>query len=392
MVTTNRAYFLAAQTGVTPLAIGAPGVAKTASIQAFGGITGRQIYTLIGSLRDPADVGGYPYPGEIQSEAEVDGKLVFMRLIPPKWASDCWNGQKWIVFIDELTTCPPAVQAALLRVIAEKVVGDLALPEDTWIVSAANPPGVAANGFELESPMANRLCHLKWKMDWESWDDGMRNGMNFPAPEYDRLPDDWRNHISGTGSLISAFRKVKPGLFEPQEDEAGNLKMDRAAMGGPWPSPRSWANAATCAAAATSVNAGANVEYDLIEGCVGYSAASEFSEWKRNLDLPDPESLIQAAIYAEEHGEDMRYKHPNRPDKVIAMLGSVSHAVLMSNTKQRWEAGLRVLEMAARSDVDIACSCTKMLTRNVPSGAKLSAEFINRVFPTLKKCGLLESK
>jgi len=58
-------------------------------------------------------VGGYPYP--------VQGERPYMGVMPPKWAQDCQQGQ-WVLFLDELTTCPPAVQAALLGVIAENRV------------------------------------------------------------------------------------------------------------------------------------------------------------------------------------------------------------------------------------------------------------------------------
>ena len=51
-----------------------------------------------------------------------------MAVMPPKWAQDCQLGQ-WVLFLDELTTCPPAVQAALLGVIAENRVGDALLPD-----------------------------------------------------------------------------------------------------------------------------------------------------------------------------------------------------------------------------------------------------------------------
>ena len=56
----NLAYWTILQTGrVTPLAVGKPGMAKSKSAEAFARATGRQIYTLIGSLREPSDIGGY---------------------------------------------------------------------------------------------------------------------------------------------------------------------------------------------------------------------------------------------------------------------------------------------------------------------------------------------
>ena len=114
--TPNLIFWTVAQTGkVTPLVSGPPGCGKSRTIEAFARAMSRQCYTLIGSLREPADVGGYPYP--------VHGEQPYMAVMPPKWAQDCQHGQ-WVLFLDELTTCPPAVQAALLGVIAENRVGD----------------------------------------------------------------------------------------------------------------------------------------------------------------------------------------------------------------------------------------------------------------------------
>lgn len=382
----NTAFFIAAQAGVTPLATGAPGMAKTASIQAFARSVGRKCYTLIGSLRDPADVGGYPYP---VTKVSGDGKQdVYMSLIPPQWAFEAHDGAGWVIFIDELTCCPPAVQAALLRVIAEHVVGDLALPPNTWIVSASNPPGVAANGFELEPPMSNRLCHLRWQMDWSSWDQGMMSGGKFPEPQFPVLADNWEDRLAGMGGLVAAFRKRKPSAFHPAEDAKGNMTMERSAMSGPWPSPRSWTNAMRCMAAAESVQADETVVYTLLAGCVGDAAAGEFGEWRRSLDLPDPEELIANAAKAlREKREFSAYQHPNRADKVVAMLTGVVGAVLSNNTKDRWEAGMEVFRQAANHEVDVACVCCSAMVKNIAVGARPSAEFLNKVHPVLRKIG-----
>ena len=187
----NAAYWICAQSGVNPLAIGMPGIAKTQSIYAFAKAVGRKVYTLIASLRDPADIGGYPYPGEVENGEESNGREVVMRLISPQWAADCWDGQKWIIFEDELTTCAPACQAAMLRINAEKVVGDMPLPADTWILGACNPPEQAANGIELEAAMANRMYHHRWEIDHKAVLDGYMNGLEFPEPTFPLLPENW---------------------------------------------------------------------------------------------------------------------------------------------------------------------------------------------------------
>ncbi len=385
----NLAYFICAQSGVTPLATGLPGVGKTATVQAFARATGRPCYTLIGSLRDPADVGGYPYPGEIAAIDDSGEKKVFMRLIPPQWAVDACDGRPWVIFLDELTCVAPATQAAMLRVIAEHVVGDLPLPAGTWILAACNPPGIAANGFEVEPPMANRLCHLEWKMDWEAWDEGMMSGLLFPDPTFPTLPATWRDGLVRVGGEIAAFRKRRPSAFEPAVDAAGHVTMDRATMSGAWPSPRSWTNAATCLAAAESVAADDLTVMELISGCVGHGAASEFFEWKRSLDLPDPEDVIREAIAARREKREMDYRHPNRPDKVIALLNSVSGAVLSKMTLERWEAGMEIIAEAAKLGPDVAGVCARPLVKGMPKGAKLPDKLVKGLFKSYQTAGLL---
>ena len=77
--TPNLIFWTVAQTGkVTPLVSGPPGCGKLRSVEAFARAMSRQCYTLIGSLREPADVGGYPYP--------VHGDRPYMAVMPPKWA------------------------------------------------------------------------------------------------------------------------------------------------------------------------------------------------------------------------------------------------------------------------------------------------------------------
>ena len=50
----------------------------------------------------------------------------------------------------------PAVRAALLRVVLERVVGDLELPNRAAIVAAANPPEQAAGGWDLSATISRR--------------------------------------------------------------------------------------------------------------------------------------------------------------------------------------------------------------------------------------------
>lgn len=62
------------------------------------------------------------------------------------------------LFLDELSTAPPAVQAAMLGVALERRVGDLVLPRAVQVVAAANPPERAADGWDLSPPWRIASC------------------------------------------------------------------------------------------------------------------------------------------------------------------------------------------------------------------------------------------
>ena len=140
----------AGRADVPVLLWGTPGTGKSALIATLGRLDGAHTATVIGSRREPADLAGLPVVQE-------DGSVV---LAPPRWARELVEAGGGYLFLDELSRAAPAVQAAMLRVAMEKVVGDLPLPAATRIVAAANPADVAAGGWELEPPTANRFLHL----------------------------------------------------------------------------------------------------------------------------------------------------------------------------------------------------------------------------------------
>ena len=112
---------------------GAPGTGKTSAIRAMAQAMGLPCETVIASIREPSDFAGLPV---------VVGQGV--RFAPPAWAQRLAGAGHGVLFLDELSTAPPAVQAALLRVVLERVVGDLELPAEVAVVAAANPPEQAA--------------------------------------------------------------------------------------------------------------------------------------------------------------------------------------------------------------------------------------------------------
>src|SRR5689334_24270832 len=76
-------------------------------------VMGLPCETVIASSREPSDFAGLPIV--------VGGEV---RFAPPAWARRLAEAGRGLLFLDELSTAPPAVQAALLRVVLERAVGD----------------------------------------------------------------------------------------------------------------------------------------------------------------------------------------------------------------------------------------------------------------------------
>jgi hypothetical protein len=353
---------LAAQTGLPVIIKGMPGEAKTAFINAIAEATKRHLETVIASIREASEIGGLPID---RPEGIV--------LHPPAWAVRLKNAiQGGILFLDEITCVMPSVQAALLRVILEKVVGDLALPKDTWMIAAANPPDIAANGWELSPPMANRFVHLDWELSTDVWISGMMSG--FSAPQQKKLPANWREGIPQARALIATFIKMKPTSLR-------NLPKSESDRSGPWPSPRSWDMAATIYAA---FEAAQEDPIQGVEACVGTAAARELASFLKNMDLPDPEELLA-------HPESIKW--PDRDDIAFVMLASMTSAVLAKNTPQRWNSSLKVVSSAigaGKTDLAIISAMTLLQENNKPKGAIIPALEIAAMFPMLQKSGIFE--
>lgn len=326
-----EALGIAVQAQIPVLLWGGPGIGKTASIYALGEALGRHVEVVIVSHHDPADLNGLPYV--------VDGET---RMALPSWARRLMKAGGGILFLDEISTAPPAVQAAALRLIREQVVGEVRL-EGVSVVAAANPPEQAADGWDLAPPTANRFVHLQASLDLEAWSMGLVGGWGTPAVP--RLSQGWKGDVPRWGGMVAGFLKRRPEL-------SYRLPKEASRQGFAWPSPRTWEMAATLLAAGEAAGASRDALHLLLAGAVGDEAAVEFWTWLQAQDLPDPEELL---------ADPARYSHPHRGDLAYAVLMGVAAAVKRQPTRERYEAAWKVLGKAAEVAADVALAPAKLL-------------------------------
>jgi len=368
-----RAVELAYRASVPTLLWGPPGVGKTASLRALGARWGVLVVEVITSIREPADFLGLP--------VVANGRVVYH---PPSWVEELRDGG--ILFFDEISTAPPAVQAALLRVVLERRVGEHKLHEWVWVVAAANPPDQAAGGWDLAPPLANRFAHLVWRHDAMRWAEEFPSyfahtsaaaGVGVVRPGVD--PAAWAQ----ARALVAAFIRVRPHLLF-------QMPADAERAGRAWASPRTWDFASRVLAVALE-DAGGKVEpavldaAEAVAGCVGEGPAGEFVTWARAADLPDPEELL---------AEPARFQLPERGDIAYAVLSAVATAVVSRCTIDRWQAAWEIMGAAAEQGAkDIAAAAVRQLARlrrekpelELPMPAQIRQHFL----PLLEAAGVI---
>lgn len=359
----NQALQVALAANVPVLLWGPPGAGKTATVNALAAAIGWPIETVLASLREPSDFAGLPI---------IVGDD--MRLAPPDWARRLCDVSDAICFFDELSTATPSTQRALLRVVHERVVGDLELGDGVRMVAAANPADVAAGGWDLTPPLANRFLHLFFEVDPAVVATGMLG--RWPEAQPLTIDEHWRDRISHHATVIAGFLSARPTHAHQLPDH-----LDAAGLA--WPSPRSWDALRLVLAAADGTGISADARLGLIAGLVGDGVAIEFLSYERDLDLPDPEALL---------ADPASYRRPKRSDQIHATVAAVTTATIEQLTPARWTAAMRVFAtIAAAGSVDIAAGGVRELAMQRPVAAEVPDEL--RVFgPVLIAAGLIDAE
>lgn len=347
---------------------GNPGSGKTSMVQAMvdhiRSSTGRTVddyafETVIASLHEPSDFNGLPV---------VQGDVT--RFVPPEWALRVAKAGDGIVFFDELTTAPASTQAALLRVVFERVVGSIHLDNVTFI-AAANPIETSAGGWELSAPLANRFIHLDWTPKVDDVISGFTSG--FEPPALPDLPETFEQTPLAIG-LVTGFLAAQPRhLLAPPTNPAD------ASRG--WPSPRSWDMTIRMLSAVETVNASDNVRNQILIGTVGEGVATELITYIGEADLPNPEDLLK---------DPSSFVLPPRGDQRYVVFYAVAAAAAGNPTPERCYAAWEILGMGVQQDksvVDIAAMAAQTLAKVNPDNMRAHPA-IREFIPILKKSGL----
>ena len=268
---------------------GSPGIGKSSIIKQIAIDKGLEFVDLRLSLLDPTDLKGIPFFDQENNEA-VWASPNFLPKSP---------NSKGILFLDEINTAPPSVQASAYQLVLDRKVGDYELPSGWSIVAAGNHESDRGVVYRMPPPLANRFVHLRMEVSFEDWK-GWAYGM-------------------GIDSTIIAFLQYdSEKLFD--FDPSKNQKS--------FPTPRSWEYVDKILSSGIEPI----LLMEIISGAVGSQSATAFMSFRKVMNrLPDIDKLL--------NGEEVEVEHDSQV--LFALIAGVITNIKQNPNQNRIDNALK---------------------------------------------------
>jgi len=237
---------------------GAPGIGKSDIIHQIGVQLKAHVIDVRLSLWEPTDIKGIPY------YAANDNT---MQWAPPQELPSAEMAKKHktiILFLDEMNSAAPAVQAAAYQLILNRRVGQYKLPDNVLIVAAGNRDADKGVTYRMPAPLANRFVHLELKVDFDDW---------FAWASDNKIHPDVVGYLT--------FAKKDLYDFDPKSPSRS------------FATPRSWSFVSEL----LEDDDDENTTTDLVSGAVGEGLAVKFmAHRKMASQLPNPSEILDGKV------------------------------------------------------------------------------------------------
>ena len=145
---------------------GAPGIGKSELVQQIvdsGELGNAYMIDLRLALMEPTDLRGYPFRNPENNLMEWAPPAD----LPTQEMAELHD--TIVLFLDELNSAPPSVQAAAYQLVLNKRIGQYKLPHNVKIVAAGNRETDRGVTYRMPSPLANRFRHINMEVNFEDW-------------------------------------------------------------------------------------------------------------------------------------------------------------------------------------------------------------------------------
>lgn len=233
---------------------GPPGIGKSELVEGITRDLGGLMVDLRLSQMDPTDIRGIPF---------YNKDTGVMDWAPPIDLPDAETASEYpivVLFMDEMNSAAPSVQAAAYQLVLNRRIGKYKLPDNVVMVAAGNREGDKGVTYRMPAPLANRFVHLEMRVDFDSY---------IAWATENRIHKDVVGYIS--------FAKQDLYDFDPKS-------VSRS-----FATPRSW----TFVSELLDDNINESTLMDLVAGTIGEGLAIKFMAHRKIASqLPKPEAIL----------------------------------------------------------------------------------------------------
>lgn len=237
---------------------GPPGIGKSDVVHQIGADLNAHVIDVRLSLWEPTDIKGIPY---FDSN---DSKMVWAPPVELPDAEFAAKHEAIILFLDEMNSAAPSVQAAAYQLILNRRVGTYQLPDNVFIVAAGNREADKGVTYRMPAPLANRFVHMEMRVDFDDWFDWATQN---------------RIHKDVVGFLT--FSKKDLYDFDPKSASRS------------FATPRSWSFVSEL----LEDDLDDSTTTDLVAGAIGEGLAVKFMAHRKVASsMPDPSDILAGKV------------------------------------------------------------------------------------------------
>jgi hypothetical protein len=237
---------------------GPPGIGKSDIVKQIADSIDAHVVDIRLSLWEPTDIKGIPY---------FDSNAGTMTWGAPSELPNAEMSAKYkniVLFLDEMNSAAPAVQAAAYQLILNRKVGTYELPDNVMIVAAGNREADKGVTYRMPAPLANRFIHLELAVSFDDW---------FQWAAANKVHTDVLGYLT--------FAKKDLYDFDPKSPSRS------------FATPRSWSFVSEL----LDDDLDENTTTDLVSGAVGEGLAVKFMAHRKVASqMPNPTDILDGKV------------------------------------------------------------------------------------------------
>jgi hypothetical protein len=239
---------------------GPPGIGKSEVVAEVAEELGGLMIDLRMAQMEPTDIRGIPFFNK------ENGKMDWA---PPVDLPDEETASQYpivVLFLDEMNSAAPAVQAAGYQLVLNRRVGKYKLPDNVVIVAAGNRESDKGVTYRMPMPLANRFIHLEMRADFDSY-------------------QHWAVTHNVHEEVVGYLMRNKQDLYD----------FDSKSSSRAFATPRSWTFVSDLLHSEDGEDS--DTMYALIAGSIGEGLASKFGAHRKYVaQLPDPQDILNGKV------------------------------------------------------------------------------------------------